>query len=293
MRPYIGSWHWISADKTSYSDHVKQADQSWGAPTGASEWNDEKVGEDIAQADKAAETPGAGWDNSDAKGDAGGGWDNSDAVGTGAGWDASDTAGFADPDSKPSNGGGGGGARGHAESAPPEPEPEDNSKSYAEYLAEQAEKKLKLGAEPLQARKPNEGSKHDKKWAEAKAFAKDDDEDEYVAGKGAKEKRERQRKEKTRIDVDLRYVEPPSSRGGDRGRGGSRRGEFRGGERGRGGRGRGGDGYRGRGDGGFRGGRGGGGRESASVNVEDENAFPSLGGSWTWGKPTLRKRIWR
>lgn len=263
-----------------FSDHVKQADQSWGAPTGPSEWNDEKVGEDIAQAEKAAETPGTGWDNSDAKADPGSGWDNSDAAGAGGGWDASDAAdaagaaGFVDPDSKPNEGGA---AHGNTDSTQPEAEPQDNSKSYAEYLAEQAEKKLKLGGETLQARKPNEGSKHDKKWAEAKAFAKDEEDDEYIAGKGAKEKRERQRKEKNLLDVDLRYVEPSSGRGGERGRGGSRRGDFRGGERGRGGRGRGGDGFRGRGDGGFRGGRGG--RESAPVNVEDENAFPSLGGS--------------
>lgn len=269
------SLRWITLTKID-SDHVKQADQSWGAPTGASEWNDEKVGEDIAQAEKATETPGTGWDNSDAAADAGGGWDNSDAAGAGGGWDASDKAGFADSDSKPREGGAA--HHGNTDSAQPEAEPEDHSKSYADYLAEQAEKKLKLGGETLQARKPNEGSKQDKKWTEAKAFAKDDEDGEYIAGKGAKEKRERQRKEKNRLDVDLRYVEPPSGRGGDRGRGGSRRGEFRGGERGRGGRGRGGDGYRGRGDGGFRGGRGGG-RDTASVNVEDENAFPSLGGS--------------
>ena len=60
------------------------------------------------------------------------------------------------------------------------------------------------------------------------------------------------------------------------------RGALGGGERGRGGgRGRG-DGYRGRPDGEFRGGyRGGrGGRENtSSVNVADESAFPSLGGS--------------
>ena len=173
-----------------------------------------------------------------------------------------------------------------------EPEPEDNSRSYADYLAEQAEKKLKLGEGLKEARKPNEGSKQDKKWAEAKAFSKDDEDDEYIAGKGGKEKRERQRKEKNRLDVDLRYVEPSGGRGGgDRGgRGGRGRGEYRGGDRGRGGgRGRG-DGYRGRGDGEFRGGGGyrgsggdyrggrggGGGRDGGSVNVADENAFPSL-----------------
>ena len=160
-----------------------------------------------------------------------------------------------------------------------EPEPEDNSKSYADYLAEQAEKKLQLGGGVPEARKPNEGSKQDKKWAQAKPLKKDDEEDAYIAGKGEKAKRERQKKEKNVVDVDLRYVEPQRG-GGDRGRGGRGRGEgrgdFRGGDRGRGGRGRG-DGYRGRGDGGFRGGRGG--REGHAVNPSDTNAFPSLGGS--------------
>ena len=164
-----------------------------------------------------------------------------------------------------------------------EEEPEDNSKSYAEYLAEQAEKKLKLGGGVPEARKANEGSKQDKKWAEAKALNKEDEED-FIAGKGEKAKRERQRKEKQTLDVDLRYVEPSTGGrgGGDRGRGGRGRGEGRGdfrggGDRGRGGRGRGGDGYRGRGEGGYRG--GGGGRGGSAVNVSDKNAFPSLGGS--------------
>lgn len=257
--------YWVPLTEIS-SDHVKQADQSWGAPTGASEWTDEKAGEDIAQAEQAAETPGTGWDNTEAAA-AGGGWDAAEAGGA---WDDN-----ADSNSKPNEGGA---SHGHRDSAQPaaEPEPEDHSKSYADYLAEQAEKKLKLG-DTLQVRKPNEGSKQDKKWTEAKAFSKEDEDSEYIAGKGGKEKRERQRKEKNVLDVDLRYVEPSSGRGGERGRGGGRRGEFRGGDRGRGGRGRGGDGHRGRGEGGSRGGRGG--REGSSVNVEDENAFPSLGGS--------------
>jgi plasminogen activator inhibitor 1 RNA-binding protein len=131
-----------------------------------------------------------------------------------------------------------------------------------------AEKKLKLGTPIPEARKPNEGSKQDKKWNAAKPLSKDDEEDSYIQGKGEKAKRERQRKEKNKIDVDMRYVEP--SRGGDRGRGGRGRGDYRGGDRGRGGRGRGGDGYRGRG-------RGGGG----AVNVSDTSAFPSLGAAPT------------
>ena len=130
-----------------------------------------------------------------------------------------------------------------------------------------------------EARKPNEGRKIDKKWEAAKALPKGEGDEEYFSGKGEKARKEKQRKEKNILDVDLRYVEPSSGRG-DRGRGGrGGRGDYRGGERGRG-RGRG-DGYRGRGDGEFRGGYRGsrGGRGGNSVNVSDENAFPSLGGS--------------
>lgn len=295
------------------SDHVKQADQSWGAPTGESEWKDEQAGEAIAHADEAAEsgewggeekkTDGAtgaddagaaaagGWDGAEEAGAAGGAgegggaggwdssaaggadeWDNSGAAGAPGEWDSANAG--ADGGSKPEGGHAAPDARAGQPAA--EPEPEDNSKSYADYLAEQAEKKLRLNDNVKEARKPNEGSKQDKKWAAAKAITKDEDVDEYMAGKGGKEKRERQRKEKTRLEVDLRYVEPSGGRGGgDRGRGG----------RGRGGRGRG-DGYRGRGDGenrggGYRGNRGGrdSGRDANSVNVTDENAFPSLSGS--------------
>ena len=229
----------------TYSDHVKQADQSWGAPSGQAEWQDEKAGEAIASAEQAG-----GWDATDA-----GPLDASDA-------NAADTT-ATDAVTSPAA----------PEQPAAEPEPEDKSKSYEDYLAEQAEKKLQLNAKPLEARKPNEGSKQDKKWADAKPLHKE--EDEYVSGKAQKSKRERERTQKQMLDVEIRYAEP-ASRGGERGRGRGRgdRGGFRG-DRGGGGRGRG-EGYRGRGDGGYRGARGG--RET-SVNVSDENAFPSLGGS--------------
>ena len=239
------------------SDHVKQADQSWGAPTGGSEWDDEKAGEAIAKEEVKEGLDATVDPPVDAEGN------NPDGV-----------------------------TRVEENAAPiqaaAEPEPEDNSKSYADYLAELAEKKLKLGGETLEVRKANEGSKLDKKWAQAKPLSKDDEEEDYIAGRGEKAKRERQRKEKTRLDVDMRYVEP-SRGGGDRGRGGRGRGEARGdfrGDRGRGGRGRG-EGYRGNrgGDGGdirggYRGGRGArdGGTVNVSVNVSDIGAFPSLGG---------------
>jgi len=168
-----------------------------------------------------------------------------------------------------------------------EAEPEDNSISYADYLVQQAEK---LSLKATEGRKPNEGTKEDKKWASAKAVAKEEEED-FMAGAGGKAKRERERKTKQTIDIDQRFVEAPESRG---------RGDGRGRGRGRG------DGpSRGRGEGGFRGGRGDGpsrgrgegfrgrgrgdgpprgaprggprGAGGAPINTEDTNAFPSLG----------------
>jgi len=161
-------------------------------------------------------------------------------------------------------------------------EPEDNHKSYEEYLADLAEKKLALGAGVPEARKPNEGSKQDKKWANAKAIAKEEEED-FVAAAAGKAKRERERKQKQTIDIDQRFVEAPEQRVG--GRGGFRGGRGRSDGPSRGGRG---EGRGGRGEG--RGGRGGpsrvGGRGgtsgaprggSASINTNDKSAFPSLG----------------
>lgn len=253
-------FHRTLPDNLLCSDHVKQADQSWGAPSGDAEWNDEKAGEAIAKAEESA----GGWDAAAEKSNepqftA----DTTKPIDAEA---ADTTADVAAPAGEPQ--------------PAAEPEPEDNSRSYADYLAEQAEKKLKLGAPVLSARKPNEGSKQDKKWAQAKPLSKDEEDADYIAGKAEKAKREKQRKEKTMIDVDFRHAEP-AQRGGDRGG----RGRGRGGDRGRGGRGRG--EFRGRGDGGFRGdggyrgggGRGGGRGGDSSVNVSDENAFPSLGGS--------------
>ncbi|KAH7038197.1 uncharacterized protein B0I36DRAFT_359791 [Microdochium trichocladiopsis] len=158
-------------------------------------------------------------------------------------------------------------------------EPESKSVSYTEYLAQLAEKKLSLG-DGLEIRKANEGSKADKKWANAKPIEKDDGED-FIAASSGKAKRERERKAKNVLDIDQAWVEPERSttgaprggRGGARGDGGRGRGEGA-----RGGRGRG----EGRGRGGNRGGdfpRGGarGGRDNAGFNANDQSAFPSLG----------------
>ncbi|KAI1640981.1 hypothetical protein F4809DRAFT_588278 [Biscogniauxia mediterranea] len=156
-----------------------------------------------------------------------------------------------------------------AEETGSQAEPEEKHVSYSEWLAQQAEKKLTLG-DNLEIRKPNEGSKLDKKWASAKALVKEDD-DDFISAAGGKVKRERERKTKQLLDIDQRYVEPERPRGGRGGARGAPRGAPRGEGRGRGGEGRG----RGRGDrGDFRGGRG---RDSASINTSDESAFPSLG----------------
>ncbi|KAJ9285525.1 hypothetical protein DTO021C3_6917 [Paecilomyces variotii] len=147
---------------------------------------------------------------------------------------------------------------------PAEEEPSDKNKSYAAYLAELAEKKnQELGVK--EARAPNEGTKVDPKWAQAKPLKRDEEEDAYIKGtKEEKSKREKQRKEKNLLEVDMRFVEAP------RGRGDGPRGRGRGG-RGRGGRG---DGPRsgGRGDGPRTGGRGG----NNGPTVDEKN-FPSLG----------------
>lgn len=130
---------------------------------------------------------------------------------------------------------------------------EEKQVSYAEYLAQQAEKKLALSE--VNIRKANEGSKLDKKWASAQRLIKSNE--DYFEGTGGKSKRERERKQKTILEIDSRFVEPERS-----------------------GRGRGGRGGRGRGRGEFRSGLRGGGRgrpDNAPINTQDQSAFPSLG----------------
>lgn len=162
-----------------------------------------------------------------------------------------------------------------ADAAADENEPpveEDKSVSYADYLAQLAEKKLALEGD-LKVRKPNEGAKLKKEWAAAKPLVKDGGED-FIAGSGGKAKRERERKYKQVVDIDQRFVEQQDRPRGGGGRGGPRggaRGDFRGRGRGEG---------RGRGGGDFRGGRGGGprgGGPGQPINTSDTSAFPSLG----------------
>lgn len=169
-----------------------------------------------------------------------------------------------------------------AEEAPVEEE--DKTISYADYLVQQAEKKLALEQEnALKVRKANEGSKADKKWANAKELVKSEEDEVLFAGAGGKAKRERERKQKQFVELENRFIEAPREGGERRGGRGGARGEFSGRGRGEGGRGRG----EGRGRGGprggargdFRGGRGGAPRAggAAPVNPNDQSAFPSLG----------------
>lgn len=162
-----------------------------------------------------------------------------------------------------------------AEDAAPEdvaePEPEDKTKSYEQYLAELAQKKLDLGEQKV--RKANEGSSA--KFPEGKAVTREEDED-YFAGSGGKKQRTRERKEKAfvELDGDRLLQPPPRENTGGRGRGGRGRGEGRGGRGGEGrGRGRG----EGRGEGRGGGGRGPRGGAQSGPNLNDNNAFPSLG----------------
>ncbi|KIW73886.1 hypothetical protein PV04_01967 [Phialophora macrospora] len=246
--------------RTGVADHQKQVGHGWGESTGQGEWADEKAGEAIA----TEEQKEGGWD----AGTQNPAW-NENAEQTTIPEDGA----VPDP------------------SAPEaEPEPEDNHKSYADYVAEQAAKKLE-GLGLKEARRPNEGVKEDKKWTSAKELTKTEDTDYFKGEEKAKRERERATK-KEFLDIDYSFKEQSregrggrgAPRGGGRGRGD--RGDFRGGRGGggdrgdrgdfRGGRGRG-RGDRDRGD--FRGGRGRGGRgDGPALPVDDESAFPSLGG---------------
>ncbi|OJJ51627.1 hypothetical protein ASPZODRAFT_127738 [Penicilliopsis zonata CBS 506.65] len=144
-------------------------------------------------------------------------------------------------------------------------EPVDKSKSYADYLAEQAAK-LSLAAKPVRA--ANEGSKTDKKWTAAKEFKRDEEDEEYIKASSEKAKREKQRKEKNFVDVDMRFVEQP--RGGP-----APRGAGRGGRGGRGAP----RGARGAANGPRGGGRGAAAAAGAAGPTVDEKNFPTLGGN--------------
>ncbi|KZF22158.1 hypothetical protein L228DRAFT_147503 [Xylona heveae TC161] len=212
--------------RTAHADTEKQIGRGWGASKGENEWVDEKAGEAMA---KAEEKEGGFDANVEAPVDAEGHHPAAD----------------------------------DRDAAAPEPEAEDKSKSYADYLAEQLEKKASLGGIP-EARKVGEAG--DKKSQGAKKFERGNEE-EYMSGVSGKQKREKERKAKVFVDIDHSFHEAPRERPAGRGgRGGPRGGGERGG--------------RGRGaprGGAPRGGARGGPRGGAAVNVADQSAFPSLG----------------
>lgn len=158
--------------------------------------------------------------------------------------------------------------------------------SYEDYQKQLEEKRQALAADVLEVRKPNEGSKIDKKWASAKAIVKEEEE-AFIAGAAKAKKDRKEQTKKQVVDLETQYYQQPTTGRPTRGRGdGPRRGgEFRGGDRpprgdgARGGRGRDGPprGGRGRGDAPFRGGNNPRGGRGAALNTNDTNAFPSLG----------------
>lgn len=224
----------LECELTRRSDHQKQAAHGWGEDTGAGELADEQAGDAIANAEAKDE---AGW--------------------------APDTSGG---DPAFSNGPGGAGEAVGEDAAA---EPEEKTKSYDEYLAEQAEKRLALGSGNLNTRKANEGSKQKfPTGTEVKREAED-----FFVGAEEKARKEKQQKDKNRLQLEGQYYAAADSgdrRGGGRGRGGRGRGEGRGEFRGD----RGGRGGRGRGE--FRGGARGGPR-GGGPNTNDSAAFPALG----------------
>jgi plasminogen activator inhibitor 1 RNA-binding protein len=227
-----------------HREHEKQAAHGWGAETGTAELADEKAGEAMARAEA-----------------------NNDAGFT------PDTTG-ADPAF--SNGPG---AAGEAVGEDAAAEPEDNTKSYTQYLAEQAEKRAAL-SQNLSVRKANEGSKQ--QFPEGKAFSRETE--DFIAGSGGKAKKAKEAQDKKeRLTLEGQYYQAAESgeRGGRGGRGGARGGarggrggEFRGERGSRGGRGRGDS--RGGARGGERTERGG---ARGGFNATDESAFPALGGA--------------
>ena len=231
----------------SHSDTEKEIAQGWGSQRGEAEWRDEQVGEAIARTEEKE----VGWDATPAAPV------NADDKALEPGEDSATVAADEPPAAAP------------AAAAEPEAEAEDNTKSYADYLAEQANRRLDLGTP--EARQPNAGVKPDKKWAQAKELKRDEAANAFIAGSGPKAKRDRQRKEKTYLDIEPGPMESPRGAGGSGGRGGGGRGrgDGRGDYRAR---------ARGAGRGSFRGrgGRGAGGGDV--VNVTDTAAFPSLGG---------------
>jgi len=222
--------------QTGKTDSEKKVHQGWGGDDG----NTELKQESDAAADASAETANNEW--------------GTDAAPDISAWGApaADTEGAApaDGEAKPEG-------RPRKER---EPEEEDNTLTLDQYLAQKKEKENALLPKLEGTRQANDGVGD--VFKDAVALSKNEEEDAYFVGKTKNAHKPRAKKEeKVYLEIDARFERP--DRGG-RGRGG------RGGDRGdrgdrRGGRGRG-------------GGRGG--RQNTNgtpnLNVDDENAFPSL-----------------
>ncbi|KYG41796.1 hypothetical protein M433DRAFT_147366 [Acidomyces richmondensis BFW] len=234
-RPHRDDRH----SRSGIGDHEKQAEKGWGENTGTGEWSDEKAGEAIAEAE-AKDEPGLTADTTSA-----------------------DPAFSNGPDAPT------------GEDDVASAEPETKTKSYDQWLAEQAEKRLALSGGNLAPRKANEGSKQ--KFPEGTAFQRNPDDENFIAGSGGKQRKQKEKQEKDLIVVEGQYYAPIEQDRGSRGGRGGGRGRGRdGGDRGARGGGRG----RGRGEGEYRGlprgeHRGG---ARGGLNTNDERAFPSLGG---------------
>jgi plasminogen activator inhibitor 1 RNA-binding protein len=224
--------------QTGKTDSDKKIHQSWGGDDG----NQELKAEEAADKDAAAEGANNEWGAAAA--DA-----NEWAI-------PADTSGDAAPaeGDKPEG-------RPRREREQREPEEEDNTLTLDQYLAKKAEKELDI-VPKLEARKANEGD--DSIWSDAVAISKNEEEEAYFVGKAKSAPKARAKKEeKVYLEIDARFERNDRS---GRGRGRGDRGGDRGGDRARA-------------RGGARG-SGRGGRQSNPstplVDVDDQNAFPSL-----------------
>ncbi|CAO3599868.1 unnamed protein product [Absidia cylindrospora] len=138
------------------------------------------------------------------------------------------------------------------ETAAPAEAEEEVVKTLDEYLAEKANKNLKVTLP--EARKANEGA-DDAKWKDTVAFAKTE-EPEYLPAKEKAAKKEKTVKTKVFVEIEQRFQEKPRfqreqrpARGGNDRRGGRNNNSRRGGRQSNG----------------------------VNVNLQDDSAFPSLG----------------
>lgn len=160
-----------------HSDTDKQVSQGWGANKGASEWDDERAGEDLAHKD-------------------------------GAGVELQDPNAL--PVSETPI------AEGETAEVVPKPEPEEILKTYDEYLTELAQRQADLGP-PVEVRRPNEGGSNKKWATAKELSRKEEEEGDYFVGESKDKTRNRERKIKQVLDIEPQFAEPREARGGMRG----------------------------------------------------------------------------